>query len=78
MSHLYYIIGVLYQINNYIIRRQRSRVLVPRNPSVTGRAGFDWGPAGGESRDSSPPWVQFFGGEAVAKHGRVKGVTGVG
>jgi hypothetical protein len=32
MSHLYYIIGVLYKINNYIIRRQRSS-----NPKLTGR-----------------------------------------
>jgi hypothetical protein len=32
MSHLYYIIGVLYRINNYIIRRQRSS-----KPKLTGR-----------------------------------------
>jgi hypothetical protein len=32
MSHLYYIIGVQYKINNYIIRRQRSS-----NPKLTGR-----------------------------------------
>jgi hypothetical protein len=32
MSHLYYIIGVLYKINNYIIRRKRSS-----NPKLTGR-----------------------------------------
>jgi hypothetical protein len=32
MSHLYYIIGVLYKINNYIIRRQRSS-----KPKLTGR-----------------------------------------
>ena len=32
MSHLYYITGVLYKINNYIIRRQRSS-----NPKLTGR-----------------------------------------
>jgi hypothetical protein len=30
MSHLYYITGVLYKINNYIIRRQRSS-----NPKLT-------------------------------------------
>jgi hypothetical protein len=42
------------------------------------KGGLDRGPAGGESRGGSPPWVRFFGGEAVAKHGRVKGVTGVG
>jgi hypothetical protein len=44
----------------------------------TEEGGLDWGPAGGEFRGGSPPWVRFFGGEAVAKHGRVKGVTGVG
>jgi hypothetical protein len=32
MSHLYYIIGILYKINNYIIRRQRSS-----NPKLTRR-----------------------------------------
>jgi hypothetical protein len=32
MSHLYYIIGFLYKINNYIIRRQRSS-----NLQLTGR-----------------------------------------
>jgi hypothetical protein len=32
MSHLYYIIGVLYKINNYIVRRQRSS-----NPKLTRR-----------------------------------------
>jgi hypothetical protein len=32
MSHLYYIIGVLYKINNYIIWRQRSS-----NPKLTRR-----------------------------------------
>jgi hypothetical protein len=32
MSYLYYITGVLYKINNYIIRRQRSS-----NPKLTGR-----------------------------------------
>jgi hypothetical protein len=32
MSHLYYIIRVLYKINNYIIRRQRSS-----KPKLTGR-----------------------------------------
>jgi hypothetical protein len=42
------------------------------------KGGLDRGPAGGESRGGSPSWVWFFGGEAVAKHGRVKGVTGVG
>jgi hypothetical protein len=44
----------------------------------TEEGGLDPGPAGGESHGGSPPWVRFFGGEAVAKHGRVKGVTGVG
>jgi hypothetical protein len=39
---------------------------------------LDRGPAGGESGGGSPPWVRFFDGEVVAKHGRVKGVTGVG
>jgi hypothetical protein len=42
--------------------------------TATEGGGFDRGPSGG----GSPPWVRFFGGEAVAKHGRVKGVTGVG
>jgi hypothetical protein len=32
MSHLYYTIGLLYKINNYIIRRQRFS-----NPKLTGR-----------------------------------------
>jgi hypothetical protein len=36
------------------------------------------GPVGGELRGGSPPSVRFFGGEVVAKHGRVKWVTGVG
>jgi hypothetical protein len=44
----------------------------------TEEGGLDRGPAGGESRGGSPPWVRFFGGEAVAKHGRVKRVTRVG
>jgi hypothetical protein len=43
-----------------------------------GGRGVDRGPAGGESRSGSPPWVRFFGGEAMVKHGRVKGVTGWG
>jgi hypothetical protein len=42
------------------------------------KGGLDRGPAGGESRDGFPPWVRFFGVEAVAKHGQVKGVTRVG
>jgi hypothetical protein len=46
--------------------------------TATKGGGFDRGLAGGESRGGSPPWVRFFGGEAVAKHGRVKGVTRVG
>jgi hypothetical protein len=36
------------------------------------------GPDGGELRGGSPPPVRFFGGEVVAKYGRVKWVTGVG
>jgi hypothetical protein len=36
------------------------------------------GPVGGEPRGGSPPSVQFCGGEAVAEHGRLIGVTGVG
>jgi hypothetical protein len=43
-----------------------------------GGKGLDRGPAGGELRSGSPPSVRFFGGEVVAKHGRVKWVTGVG
>ena len=31
-----------------------------------------------EPRGGSPPWVRFCGGEAVARHGRVQGITGVG
>ena len=44
----------------------------------TEEGGLDRGLAGGESRGGSPPWGRFFGGETVAKHGRVMGVTGVG
>jgi hypothetical protein len=43
-----------------------------------GRGGFDRSPAGGESRGGSLPMVRFFGGEAVARHGRVQGITRVG
>jgi hypothetical protein len=43
-----------------------------------GRGGLDRSPAGGESRGGSPPLVRSFGAEAVAKHGRVQGITGVG
>jgi hypothetical protein len=39
---------------------------------------LDRGPVGGEPRGGSPPSVRFCGGETVAKHGRVMGVTGVG
>jgi hypothetical protein len=46
--------------------------------TATEGGGFDRSPAGGESRGGSPPLAQFFGGEAVAKHGRVRGITGVG
>ena len=38
---------------------------------------LDRGPVGGEPRGGSPPSVRFCGGEMVAKHGRVMGVTGV-
>jgi hypothetical protein len=31
-----------------------------------------------EFRGGSPPWVRFCGGEAVARHGRGQGITGVG
>jgi hypothetical protein len=31
-----------------------------------------------KSRGGSPPLVRFFGGEAVARHGRVQWITGVG
>jgi hypothetical protein len=31
-----------------------------------------------KSRGGSPPLVQFYGGEAVARHGRVQGIMGVG
>jgi hypothetical protein len=46
MSHLYYIIGVLYKINNYIIRRQRSS-----NPKLTGR----WRPRRLTNTSQHPP-----------------------
>jgi hypothetical protein len=36
------------------------------------------GPVGGELHGGSPPPVRFFGGEVVARHRRVKWVTGVG
>ena len=36
------------------------------------------GPVGGEPRGGSPPSIRFCGGETVAKHGRLMGVTGVG
>jgi hypothetical protein len=42
------------------------------------KGGLDRGPVGDEARGGSPAWVRFLGGEAVVKHGRVKGVTGVG
>jgi hypothetical protein len=42
------------------------------------KGGLDRGPTGGESRSGSPPWGRFFGGETVAKHEWVMGVTGVG
>jgi hypothetical protein len=31
-----------------------------------------------KSRGGSPPLVRFYGGEAVARHRRVQGITGVG
>jgi hypothetical protein len=31
-----------------------------------------------KSCGGSPPLVRFYGGEAVARHGRVQGITGVG
>jgi hypothetical protein len=31
-----------------------------------------------KSRGGSPSLVRFYGGEAVARHGRVQGITGVG
>jgi hypothetical protein len=31
-----------------------------------------------KSRGGSPPLVRFYGGEAVARHGRLQGITGVG
>jgi hypothetical protein len=39
---------------------------------------LDQGPVGGEPRGGSPLSVRFCGGETVAKHGRLMGVTGVG
>jgi hypothetical protein len=46
--------------------------------TATEGGGFDRSPAGGESRGGSPPLVRFFGGEVVAKHGRVQGIMGWG
>jgi hypothetical protein len=46
--------------------------------TATEGGGFDRNLAGSESRGGSPPLVRFFGGEVVAKHGRVQGITGVG
>jgi hypothetical protein len=43
-----------------------------------GGAGARPGPVGGEPRGGSPTSVRFCGGEAVAEHGRLMGVTGVG
>jgi hypothetical protein len=31
-----------------------------------------------KSRGGSPPLVRFYGGEVVARHGWVQGITGVG
>jgi hypothetical protein len=31
-----------------------------------------------KSHDGSPPLIRFYGGEVVARHGRVQGITGVG
>jgi hypothetical protein len=31
-----------------------------------------------KSRGGSPSLVRFYGGEAVARHGRLQGITGVG
>jgi hypothetical protein len=45
---------------------------------VTEGKGARPGPVGGELRDGSPPSVRFFGGEGVAKHGRLEWVTIVG
>jgi hypothetical protein len=39
---------------------------------------LDRSPVGGEPRGGSPLSVRFCGGETVAKHGRLMGVTGVG
>jgi hypothetical protein len=39
---------------------------------------LDRGPVGGKPRGGSPPSVRFCGGETVAEHGRLMGVTGVG
>jgi hypothetical protein len=36
------------------------------------------GPVGGELRGGSPPPVRSCDGEAVAEHGRLMGITGVG
>jgi hypothetical protein len=55
----------------------RERGLTALMPTEGGK-GLDRGPAGDELRGGSPPSVWFFGGEVVAKHGRVKWVTGVG
>jgi hypothetical protein len=52
MSHLYYITWVLYKINNYIIRRQRSS-----NPKLTGR----WWPRPLTNSSQHPPSASSYG-----------------
>jgi hypothetical protein len=56
--------------------RERGRGLTALTATEGG--GFDRSPAGDESCGGSPPLVLFFSGEAVAKHGRVLGITGLG
>jgi hypothetical protein len=43
-----------------------------------GEEEVDRSSAGGGIRDGSPPWFRFYGGAAVARHGRGQAITGVG
>jgi hypothetical protein len=62
---------------------------VARRPHASEGGGFNGADGNGgrgstgvrsavEFRGGSPSWVRFCGGEAVARHGRGQGITGVG
>jgi hypothetical protein len=64
-----------------VLRRGPARQREGEGTALTAQRegrGLDRGPVGGEPCGGSPPSVRFCGGEAVAKHGRLMGVTGVG